>query len=151
MLTKNDIKTVGAGDKSRPWLKYVIAFAVAATISVLLMWYFGLFSGTFIPRDDLYKALSDSFFISGMLFLCVGGLVFVNRNGAFDGLVYAVKYVFTVHYNHKQGKKNESYYEYKQRKAAEEKAPCLFLVLTGLAFVLAATVCMLLFYKYFRG
>ncbi len=150
MQEKNKTDTAESFEEKagRPWLKYIIAFAAVSVVSVLLMWYYGLFSGERHPTATVLRILADSFFISGALTLCIGALVFVSRHGAFDALVYSVKYVFTLHYNHKQGIKNETFYEYKQRKSEGTKTPCLFLILIGLLFVLVAGLFSALFSHY---
>ena len=145
-LTRANTEEEYEKQRKRWWIKYLVTFGIASVIAVLLMWFLGLFQPA-LPRFEVYRALSDAFFVTGMLVLCVGALVFVNRNGTFDALVYSVKYVATLYYNHKQGKKSETFYEFKQRKAERENTPCLFLIIIGGLFVLTAGVFTLLFFR----
>ena len=133
---------------NRWWLKYLITFGIGSVISVLLMWYFGLFAAQNATKVDIAFTLCDAFFIPGILILALGALVFASRNGAFDMLVYAVKYVFTLHFRRKDEASKGTFYDYKTEKAGKEKTPCLYLVIVGLVFLAAAGICLLLFYKF---
>ena len=125
----------------RPWLKYVIAFGVGLVLMALTAWSGGLFSGEQMSELDKIRHWSDAFFTAGMLLAASGALVFVSRNGAFDGLSYAVVSLSWFFRN----RQHESYADYKARKAERGKTPCLFLVIVGGGFLLIALILVILF------
>ncbi len=130
--------------KKHAWVKYAVAFCVGAMLSVLILWSRGVFSVA-LPAQELQLHLSDAFFVAGVLVFLAGAFVFVSRNGAFDIFTYSVKYVLRFMRKQKPGEKSEGYHEYKERLAAKEKTPCLFLIITGLVFLVAGAVFALMF------
>lgn len=130
--------------KKRAWVKYAVAFLIGAVISVLILWSRGAFS-TGLTAQEIYLHLSDAFFISGVLLFAAGALVFVARHGAFDIFTYSVKFMLSLMRKPKPDRKKESFYEYKERLAAKEKTPCLFLITAGAAFLVAGAIFALMF------
>lgn len=130
--------------KKRAWIKYAVAFLIGAVMSVLILWSRGAFAAP-LTAQELDLHLSDAFFITGVLIFCAGALVFVSRNGAFDIFTYSVKYVLSFMRKKQPGEKRENYYDYKERLAAKDKTPCLFLIITGLVFLMAGAVFALMF------
>lgn len=130
--------------KKRAWVKYAAAFLVGAAASVLILWSRGAFAAQ-IKEQELYLHLSDAFFITGVLIFAAGAFMFVSRNGAFDIFTYSVKFVLSFMRKKLPGEKRESYHEYKERLAAKEKAPCLFLIVIGAAYLVAGAVFALMF------
>ncbi len=132
---EEDVQNSGTAN-TRPWLKYAVT-AGAGTIAVLLVvWYRGGFASGASGMDRL-MAWCDGLFIVGMLLACFGGLMFVSKEGAFDGISYAVRsftWLFTV----KKDKK-ESYADFKARRR-EKKRSFLHLVAVGGLFLAVAGV-----------
>ena len=119
-----------------------------SSFQIIILGFLGLvLAGTallMIPAataDGSGASLSDAFFTAGMLLAASGALVFVSRNGAFDGLSYAVVSLSWFFRN----RQHESYADYKARKAERGKTPCLFLVIVGGGFLLIALILVILF------
>ncbi len=140
MIDRNASKPV----KKRAWIKYAVAFLIGAVMAALILWSRGAFSAA-LTAQELELHLSDAFFITGVLIFAAGALVFVSRNGAFDIFTYSVKYMLSLFKKQEPGKSRESFYEYKERLAAKEKTPCLFLIVIGAAFLVAGAVFALMF------
>lgn len=121
----------------------LILLAVAAALAVGVAAGRGLFTAP--DRSTALAALCDGCFLSGVLFAGVGGLSWMAGQGAYDIFGYGAKSLVE-HFNFKK-KSFESFYDYKQRKAAEQKPwlkECLlvggvFLLLSGL-FLAAFTL-----------
>lgn len=69
---------------------------------------------TVTGAGELTILLADGFFVSGMLLISVGGLLYVSDKGGFDMLVYTFSTVMG-------RKKGESYYSYVTGKRAGGK------------------------------
>ena len=97
----------------------------------------------------IYKILCNAFFISGILLLGVGILVFISKEGMFDGMsYYAGRFMMLFSRNYDEKRKTAlSYYEYKQAKNRETGGG--FILITGLVFLAIAVVFLVLFYYYF--
>ena len=144
----------------RRWIKYAIAFGAGLVAVLLLMWMRGFWAeeavdyttqhAHLITRLDKIRIVSDAFFIVGALMASFGALLFVSSHGAFDGIVYAVKsltWFFRFRDDTLRKKKYQSFYEYKEEKAAKPRAPFLFLVIVGAAFLLIAVAFTAVFFK----
>ena len=85
--TQNDAVELNA---ARPWVKYLVTAGAAMAAVLLVLLSKGGFASDLTGMDRL-MAWCDALFIVGMLLVCFGGLIFVSREGAFDGISYAVR------------------------------------------------------------
>lgn len=142
------------------WVKYAIALGSGIIAVLLLMWMRGFWAeeamdyttqyAHAITRLDKIRIVSDAFFIVGALMASFGAIFFVSSKGAFDGLAYSIKsltWFFRIRDDTLRKKKHQSYYEYKEEKAAKPRAPFLFLVIVGLFFVLISGILVIKFFN----
>ena len=128
---------------ARPLLKYAVTFGVAAVCVFLVLITRGLFDGGRLTERALLLIWSDALFIVGMLTLCIGGLLFVTRDGAFDGLGYAARSLGWL-FNVRKRKERLSFHEYKLRKS-EKRRSFLHLVVVGSVLLVAAAILNIVF------
>lgn len=126
-------------------LPYIITLAVGLVVAV------GIFLLQFLLGNKENRSasyvlglLSDGFFVTGVVILCVGGLSFVKNQGTFDGLGYAVQSFLTVRNWSKKHtfKERESYGDYRERKIEErkEKKSISHYVITSIVLVVIAVI-----------
>lgn len=123
---------------------YIVAFAVAIGMLLLICGLRGLLTEDVSPRETIV-ILCDAFFVPGIIFICFGALGWASDKGAFDGLGYSVSSLFNLHKPVGRGldwKEKESYQEYIERKhAARSNAKSsTFLFVIGGMFVLISLV-----------
>ena len=108
-----------------------------------------IIQGFFYKTDvvEIMKSLCDSFFVPGMILICVGLLCFADQGGTFDMLAYGIRRFFSVFKRDVTKVKYRTFYEY--RKAMQERDMQYgYILVTGILFVIVATVFLLLFYYY---
>lgn len=130
--------------KKKPWLKYVIATAIGFAVMLLILNARGVFAGG-LDQAALYGALCDGFFVPGILILCIGCMIFVSQQGAFDALSFGVKLLINLLKPSGIKGGGETFTDYKARKAAEPHSPFGFLILVGGLFMIVAVVFQVLF------
>ena len=94
----------------------------------------------------MFRILSDSFFVSGVLLTGAGLLLFVSNNGMFDMLSYGITTFFVARKKNVKERKYKDYYEYKQAKS-EKKRSCAYLLIVGLTFIAIAALCLIGYYN----
>ena len=79
-------------EKMKTVYKYLITAAFGAVLAFIVL----LIKDAFHLSQtvDVMKALCDGFFVSGVVLVCVGGLVFVSNGGVFDMLAYGIRTFF---------------------------------------------------------
>ena len=92
-------------------------------------------------------AISDGFTVIGLLYVCIGGLLFASSTGFFDFFGYAFQRGASLFFpKFEQG--IENYYEYKIKKQEERKQVSLKSTLwIGLGFSAIAVIFTLLWYQ----
>ena len=120
--------------RSAAWKRYLITLLIGAVVSVLILLLRGSFAQTESP--ELYKDLSDAFFVSGVLLAGIGGLVFVAENGVFDMIRFGViKVISLIRSEKHRAESPRTYYDYKEEKSGKPSAKYGFLLITGAVFV----------------
>ena len=145
---------------NKRWTRYAISFGAGLLVILLIVrwrgfWdeeFFDFVSMMYLPvtRRERVRIVADAFFIVGAMMAAWGGIFFVSSKGAFDGLVYSIKsltWFFRFRDDTLRGKRYQSFYEYKEEKAAKPKLPFFFLVVVGLLFVLVSAVLSFIFFK----
>ena len=127
-------------------LKYGITIAIGFLIAIGVCDLQNIFS--VLEPLRICKILCNAFFISGILLLGVGILVFISKEGMFDGMTYyAGRFMMLFSRNYDEKRKTAlSYYEYKKAKNRESGGG--FILITGLGFLAIAIVFLALFYYY---
>jgi|GEM_PF-2486214 len=91
---------------------------------------------------ELMSKLSNIFFLSGMVTLSVGILVFATSNGLFDGVGYSVSSMRNI--RHQDGP-IESYYEYKTRVSKKDIKSRPMFIVGGLSLLVGIIVTVVYF------
>ncbi len=116
-------------------LKYSITTVIGALICVGVMSVRGLFSEGQSQLEKLL-AITDGFSVAGMALSLIGLTAWVSGHGVFDPIGFSFKLLINV----VLGKKTESYYEYKQTKAAKENPRIGFILIVGLVFLAVGVI-----------
>lgn len=122
---------------SEKYKELLINLAIGVFVVVFVYW---LDAGRGYP---FLHCLSDGFFVAAVLLLGVGGLRGVRNKGAFDVVGFGVSSVAKTTFPFLKGEKEESIYEYRERKAEQRKgaggllaAGAIYLVLSILVLCL---------------
>ena len=110
-------------------LEYAIATGVCALLAFIIATIGGIF--TYQEKFRIYGLLCDGFFISGILFVCLGLLFFVYNNGFFDIIAYGFMRFFSLFKKDPRAVKYETFYDYHVAKAEKPKADFLYLIIVG--------------------
>ena len=134
----------------------IIKYAIACLIGALMV-YIALSSRNFsfsMPKVDIYRMLCDAFTIPGMTMILLSALIWLTGQGALSGLGYVVSYALRMlipRIAEKYGR-HETYAEYLDRKSEKGKPKGYgFILHVGIAFMVIAVICMILFYRYYNG
>ena len=127
---------------SRKRLKiYGITICAASAVSLLYAYSVSIFS----LRDagQIMGYLSNSFSVPGILLLGMSGLIFVKRQGGFDGVTYGTRYMFNwlvpqfwLNKDERRGKM-QNYHDYCENKREREKKsvnPTMCFLIVGAVF-----------------
>lgn len=127
--------------------KKTVTYFVLVAAGIALFLLTGIWRGLFTASDSvsLFKALCDCFTVPGIIYLCLGLLLWCGNGGTFDMLGYGTKMFFSVFSSKRKGEK-ESFYEYRTRKQKSPRPVAPFLV-TGTAFLAAGIVFLIVFYN----
>ena len=122
---------------------YLITFGIGLTLVLLIV----LFKDIFHAKDAIkvFHILSDAFFVPGVLIAGFGLLVLASNGGTFDVLTYGIIRFFTF-FKKDLRVKHKTFYEYR---TAQQENPrkFLYLVLTGLAFIVFSVIFLLIYLK----
>ena len=133
-------------------IKYSACFGIASLITLAVFWIKGFFT------DDLgvnIQILSDGFFVSGVLFFMVAGLLYVSGEGGLIGIGFVLRNVI-LFFIPMGRTKHELYKNYRERKLKEreekknvglERA----IMHVGLAFLAISVIFSLIWYFNFYG
>ena len=125
-------------------LRYGMTTAVAAAVTLLLIYLFGFGEASDIA--DKHRILSDSFTIPGVILIMLTILAWIASEGIFDGISYAfrqagaqlIPFLGLVPY--------ENFYDYKEKKKKERKARGYsFLLFVGIAFLIIGVIFVILY------
>ena len=94
-------------------------------------------------KRDLFRLLSDCFFLPGALFLGSSGLTWARNGGVWDGLGFTVKMLID-RMKPDYDKKRVTFAEYREKREEKDSSPIPALV-TGLIYFALAMVFLILF------
>ena len=126
-------------------IQYLICFGVASLITVAVFAMQGFFTDNLAINLQI---LTDGFMVSGGLLLMFAGLLFVSSQGALIGIGFALRNAVLTWFVPFGKKKQERYYDYRERKTAELKkknSPAIFV--TGLAFFVIGLILMVIWLR----
>ena len=127
----------------RTWMKYLITFTVGLAISALI-----IFPGVFKQEteSDVLKVIVNGFFVPGIFILGFGLLVLASNGGTFDMLIYGTKKFFDMFRKPQYRKINNTFYDYRKAKQ-EYPGEFLYLILTGLGFIIISLIFLIFYYQ----
>ena len=101
------------------------------TLTILILVHIGIIltvcgiDGVFtesMAQQEVVRFVCDGFYVAGILYLCIGGLIWASKEGAFDGLGYTVSnWKHSIFHNTRDWKKKETFQEYKERGSEKKK------------------------------
>lgn len=115
--------------------KYIFAFLLACLFSILLLFYYKVF--TLKSAKAIYGALANVFFVPGMVLFCLGLLIFSTNEGVFRMIAFGVKKAIKIIFTSKKDEKD--YYQYNLEKS-EEKAPWFHFTFVGIIFIIVSII-----------
>ena len=126
-------------------IRSIVIFVITTTLLILFFVWKKVFSGE-LEKQDLYRVLSDGFFIVGALYLSFAALQFVSSRGEFDSFRYGLKNFFhihkpTRHYENSQ----QTYADYVIEKNETRRFKADIELYVGLALLVTAIVFYLLY------
>ncbi|MBO7222070.1 MAG: DUF3899 domain-containing protein [Clostridia bacterium] len=69
----------------------------------------GVFTETMAPQE-VVRYVCDGFFVAGVVYICIGGLIWASAKGAFDGIGYHISYTMhSIFHNKRDWKKKETF------------------------------------------
>ena len=117
--------------------KYGVCFAIASLITLGVFAIKGFFTDSVSVNIQI---LSDGFFISGILFLFVAGMMFVSGEGGLIGIGFIMRSVAQIFIPGGR-KKHEVYAKYRERKMSEiKKSGDSCILVTGVIFFLISVI-----------
>ena len=129
-------------------IKYAVALGIGAGFVFTFMW---LNDYSLVTEQiEKYRLLTDAFSIPGVIFIMVGCLVFVSTDGFFDMITFGLGKAKSMLIPFSK-KSDETFYDYKQRKAKNRLTGYSFLFFTGLAFLMVAGIFLILFFRVYNG
>lgn len=139
---------------SSPLSKTLTKYGVSLGISFLIAFLFVYMRVDFHNPEatglvDWYLILCDAFTIPGLLFLMLGCMMSLSRQGALDGVTYVIKNAVRMLIPG-MALKTERYYEYVEYKRANRAKGYGFLYVTGLICMALSLLFMFLFYTLYR-
>ena len=123
--------------------KYGICFGVASLIAFIVFWIRGFFTDRISVNIQI---LSDGFYIAGMIFLFIAGMMYISGEGGFIGIGYIFKSVIQIFVP--MGRMNhERYADYRERKLeGKKKSGDRCILITGLVFFAVGLILSVVWY-----
>lgn len=120
----------------KPWAKQLLRYAIASSVAatLVLVYYFSYRVYSIQDPAQLNRYLSNAFFLGGVFVFGSGVLVFVSNEGVFNFLNYAAQKLLS-RFIHSMKVATMEYRDFCDFQNSKPDAPCLFLILVGLAFV----------------
>lgn len=119
--------------------KLIFTIVILLALSFGAMCADGLFSAEELP--DVFRILSDGFFIAGAVFVGISLLKWIGSDGQFDSLAFTVKTLLSLKWS-VFGNFREKYLEYKEEK--KRNGLPVEMMLTGVAAIAVAALFLLL-------
>ena len=134
-------------EKKALLIKYGVCLGIASLITFIVFWIKGFFTDSVAVNIQI---LADGFFISGVLFSFVAGMMYVSGEGGLIGIGFVLKTVVQAFIP--MGRRNHEFYaDYRERKLSEKKQAsgdhCI--LVTGLVFLSVSLILTAIWYTRF--
>lgn len=123
--------------------KFCVLIAIGLAFALLMSFWSDLYGAK--DATTVFKILCDCFTVPAILYLGFGLLLWSGNEGTFDMLGYGVKSFFGM-FSHKSRQEKESFYDYRQRKHAQQKVFAEYLW-AGLVFLAIALILLFVYYQ----
>ncbi|MDD4212509.1 MAG: DUF3899 domain-containing protein [Bacilli bacterium] len=129
-------------------MKKTIRYLITSGVGCLIVLAIVLSKNIFGLDDavEVYKVLTDAFFVAGVLITGFGLLVLASNGGTFDMLVYGVGRFFDLFRRDMMKVKHKTFYDYRVAKQ-DRKLGFGYLVIVGLAFLALSFLFLWLYYQ----
>lgn len=130
--------------------KTVIATAVQMAIAAVIAVGIAVYQGLGAEWYWNFRCLSDGLFVSAVLFIGFGLLIWVAATGFFDIFSYGVKSLLMLFSPLKRAKEHPHYYEYKCEKASKrgDKPATHTTLLTGMIALVLSLILLAMYYHW---
>lgn len=125
-------------------LPYIISAVIGILIFVIIICTKSIWKCE--EAKDVFRILSDAFFVPGVCLAGVGLLIFASNGGAFDMLAYAVIRFFDLFKRDVRNKKYKDFYEYREAKK-DKKRGMAFILIVGVIFIVLAAFMLIVYYQ----
>ncbi len=122
-------------------IKYFVTIGCGLILALIVAFSNDLFAQT--KNSVIFRILSDSFLVSGVVIAGLGLLLFVSNEGVFDGLAYGFKVLFEMFKKHPTPVK-QTYYDYRVEKG-RNKVSFGFMLICGGAFFAICIIFLVLY------
>lgn len=123
---------------------YLICILLILAIAFYMSWKNGLFSTAAAP--EVFRILSDSFFVPGFLFLGYGAMSWASTKGTYDMLSFGCGRVARNFVPSMDKHKYDDFYKYKQARDEKGRVWRPHILICGLGTVCLAAGFMLLYF-----
>jgi len=130
--------------EKKGFVRYAITTSVGFLITFLVLLAKDVFSLN--VDKDIFHALTDAFFVAGILITGYGLLIISNNEGTFDMIAYGVTRFFDLFRRDIMKVKHKNFYEYHKAKR-EKKQSFGYLLIVGIAFIVISLIFLWLYYK----
>lgn len=129
------------------FLKRHLEWFVSAAVGIVICASVVAFEAGNYDHPSVLRMLCDGTFVAGITLACFGGLVLVSAGGAFDAMGFAVHTLLRKFSPRKDRFDSRmTYVEFAERRREIKRKDPKCILLTGTAFLLAAVVCLVLYY-----
>lgn len=127
---------------------FLICFGIASLIVFIVIWIKGFFTDSIATNLGI---LSDAFFVSGIMFILFGGMLFVSGEGALIGIGFVLRNVVLAFVPMGRAK-HEVYADYRERKLAERRdRKYNFVFITGLLFLVVGIILTVIWSSFYNS
>lgn len=124
--------------------KKLITWAIAGVVSliaILLIYNFRLNNPPFeMGEMPKLHALSDGFFVTGLIFTGFGLLLWISTTGVLDIITYGFKSLLYLFTPYQKSKDEGGFYEYKLEKQAKRKSVPFEYLWLGIAWIIVSFI-----------
>ncbi|MBQ7408208.1 MAG: DUF3899 domain-containing protein [Clostridia bacterium] len=134
--------------------KKLLGYGITTAIALALILAYSLIKNLFNQTNitEIYKILSDGFFIAAVMILAVVAMSWLASKGTFYSLSYAVKMLFSLHnWSKTKYRDRQSYADYVAERQSKVGYFPFYVSWVGFICLALAVVFMLLFNKYYVG
>lgn len=128
------------------WPQYFASALIGLALSLAVAFARGLSSGAGIARNA--ASLSDGFFVAGLLMACFGVLMLIATTDFFDIFAYGFRNLVAIFAPMAKTRQAMKYYEFKESRAERRGKKRFFVLVTGLAYLGLALVCLWVYYRF---